>query len=144
MKSILKTALLALSMTVPVLTPAQAEMRPDWWLVLDDRSTEVAHFVDLASFDLSAGAAAVTTLIVHRDGHRQIESRTIDCERSLGTSADASIQAFICGSEDYRMNNGVNTGPVAPEESAAMLFGLPAPSKADAIGNFPMHGALSV
>lgn len=99
---------------------AQSGQASEWWLVLDERNSQAAHFVDLASVNRSGQAVEVSALTLDRSGHRQTKVMKVDCGGMPG--AEPSVTNFVCGSEEYRSENGLVLGMVSPDEMAQMLF----------------------
>ncbi len=119
MRSFLKMiGMVAIAASSPAV--AQGTDGPEWWLVLDQSDSQSAHFVDLASMTRIAQSVKVSALIVDRNGNGETKSMTVDCSGMAG--GEPSITNFVCGSEEYRSENGLLLGIVSPDEVAQMLF----------------------
>lgn len=114
--------------TIAATSPAVAQsgQAPEWWLVLDERDLQAAHFVDLASMTRSGQTVEVSALIVDRSGHREAKVMNIDCNGMSG--AEPAVTNFVCGSEEYRTGNGLILGMVSPAEMAMIVFATRSPA----------------
>lgn len=108
--------------TMGAMSPAwaQSEQTSEWWLVLDERNAQSAHFVDLASMSRSGQTIEVAALIMDRSGNRKVTVMNVDCSDMSG--GEPAVTSFVCGNEEYRTGNGLILGMVSPDEMAQMLF----------------------
>ena len=111
-------ALTVVAATSPAV--AQSGQAPEWWLVLDERDSQAAHFVDLSSVTRSGQTVEVSAMILDRSGHRKAKVMNVDCGGMSG--GEPAVTNFVCGSEEYRSENGLVLGMVSPDEMAQMLF----------------------
>lgn len=118
MRKFLKIGMMAVAATIVVPASANQAQAEEWWLVMDDSNAQSAHFVDLASVAQSGGAMQVSALTLDRNGHREARTLNVDCNQGGGLA----LTNFLCGSDEYRSENGLILGPVSPDEMAQTLF----------------------
>jgi len=116
-----KTAILALALSAAMATPsfAAGTPSPDWWMVYGADAGQKAQFVDLASVEKTARGTQIMTLAVDRAGKQERRALTINCAAS---DQNASLPAFICGSEAYRLKSGLNIRDFPPAEITRIYF----------------------
>lgn len=114
--------LTVIAMTAMTPAIAHAGKSAEWWLVMDDGNTQVARFVDLASIAATDDGAKVSAMTLSQNGSREMKTIIVDCEAMLASPGEAPVKEFICGTVEYRENNGLILGPVSPDEMAAILF----------------------
>ena len=96
-------------------TPAMAQTEPDWWLVYAKDRSGPAQFVDLSTIK----GTQVSLLTVDKAGKEQRSATNVDC---TGTPEPRTLPAFVCGSEAYRRQNGLNIRDFPPAQLARIYF----------------------
>lgn len=120
-----KTAFIAAFLSIAAASPAMAQQdSADWWLVYGKDGAATAQFIDLAAIQRTAGRANVTILAVDRAGKEQRHAVVIRCDDAKGADAKdgASVPAFVCGTDAYRAQNGLNVRDFPPAALAKIYF----------------------
>jgi len=115
-----KTALIAACLGIAAASPVVAQdASADWWLVYGQDGATTAQFIDLAAVDRTGHGAKVDILAVDRAGKEQRRALTINC---AGSQDARSVPAFICGTDAYRAQNGLNVRDFPPSALAKIYF----------------------
>ncbi|MBT2186570.1 hypothetical protein [Sphingobium nicotianae] len=101
-------------------SPLAAQPAPaDWWLVYGKDGAATVQFIDLAAVGRTATGAHVDILAVDRAGKKTRQAVTIDC---ADIREARSVPAFVCGTDAYRAQNGLNIRDFPPTALAKIYF----------------------
>ncbi len=110
---------------IAAISPATAQRdASDWWLVYGKAEAATAQFIDLAAVQRTANGATVTVLAVDRTGKEERRGIAIRCADAKDAKAKdrASVPAFVCGTDEYRAQNGLNVRDFPPTALAKIYF----------------------